>query len=445
MPRYLFRQCVCLVSAILLLGDLGHACTTVKEILKVQHERYYMLSRRGAPGKMTTAYYQAYIHNLIQFVNDIAPGTPEMGKVCMGLKAQQQFASLYDEHAVNKMIQYMHSLDQHMFYLPKSEYDDSHLLPLNDFQSKQVKWMWRLVSNELNLPTSKVSIRTMAKVPGGLAFFFDPVGSTVCDKFEAYVDGVLGTANALDVLYEVVALVIRLHLLGVPSRNSLQILRHHAAFTFNGIRCKRKHTFDLEMSRVFVPWYEEAFKTLTEGIDVSSVPQIPPSVIKTRLSKKIDVLAHYKGWGKLTYFRFNETTKRIQQTHIAERIFDPQVLKLIRNDVGIPKTSPGAIDHNGSPPAQVSAIVPFVERTTKCQSGYFSFMNPPTVSNAVCCPVICRNAHLLETVKKDFTTSSCCRSVRNGVSLYSSEFKQLSAVSIEPYGFRKSELIAIMV
>lgn len=404
-----------------------------------------MYSRRGAPGKMTTVYYKEYVYNLLQFVNDIAPRTPEVGNVCVGLKTQQRFAASYDEHAVDKMIEYMHSLDHHMFYLPESEYNNSNLLPLSDWQLKQVNRMWRLASKELSLPTSKVNIRAMTKVPGGMTFFFDPVGSTVCDKFEAYVDGVLETANALDVLYEIVALVIRLHLLGVPNRNSLQILRHHAAFTFNGIRCKRKNTFDLEMSRVFVPWYEEAFKTLTEGVDVTSVPEIPPSAIRMHLNEKIDILAHYKGWGRLTYFRFNETTKRIQQTYISEIIFDPEVLKLIRNDVGVQRTSHIAMNHSGSPPAQASASIPFVERATACRSGYFSFVNPPTIPNAVCCPVICRNAHLLKTASRDFTTSSCCRSVSDGVSLFSSEFKDLSAVSVEPYGFSNSELVPIML
>lgn len=441
MARGRLTRCLSLVFAVLLFSNLGYACITVESILKKQYKRHYLFCRRGAPGEMVTAYYKEYLHNLIKFVETIAPRSPKMGMVCMNSTEVGQFAALYDHGAVDKMIENMYSVDPQMFYLPESQYSDSDLLPMSRSRSHNVDLTWDNTERQLQLPTSQVNLDSMKKIPGGVQFIYDPARSTVCKKLNERIEGILKTMNAVELSYKVTAIVIRLKLLGVPDRNSMQILKHHAAFTFNAIRCQRKNMFELEVSGVFLPWYEAAFTRLTEGIDVNVVPEIPTSVLEARFPKTVPVLAHFRGWGQLHFLRFDEKTMTVQNTHISEILFNPRALKEIKSELGILTATLAEKERIMSAVTWQHSTAIIASRLSKCNSGYFSFNAPP----AMCCPVICKNTHALKTIKGDFTTSSCCRATKNGVSFFSAEFKKLSTIQLEPYGYSQSKIVPLMV
>lgn len=413
------------------------ACQTVKDLLKLQHNRFFLYIRRGMPGNVTRMFYKSYNIDLVDYVKSIAPSGKPMGEVCMDSERKQEFKNRYKPSDIHQAIKDMRKLDPFMFYLPKSRYKDSELTLRSPTKKAKMDRIWSSISTELKKTAHDIDTDKLSNLPGGLFFFYDPNKSARClAKLKLVPENPTRHKNAVSVTNEVVGMVVRLHLLGVPNMYSMHILRHHTANVFSLIRCLRKNNAKLPLTRSYFRWYREQFKLFTRDLDLSTVPEIPPEVIEKRLASRIKILSHYQGWGKLKFFSF--LGKKVYREHIRKRIFDPTILELIRQDIGFTSVHQG---NTGISNSTEKKRFPVVARSGECESGYFPHHNPPTT---VCCPELCRNADTLGVV--DFTEATCC-----GVCNYSScdddneLLTRLTSIYLDEYGYSPETYVSIMI
>lgn len=428
-----------LIVLLSMLCSVGYTCTSVESMVEGQFRRHYMLTRRGAPGNMASAYFREYFFHLVGFARRHAHKEDRLGSVCLDYQQQKEFERVYDQEAIDKMIKWMYSLDPALFFLPRSMYSDEDLHPFSPALSRSISSHWKAVKYLLQKAASDVQRGTDLRVPGGVKFFFDPAHNEVCESLKRIDDGISKKIDAVKLSYEVIAIVIRLKLLGVPDKHSLQILKHHAAFTFNNIRCTRRNTIGLKVTGVYMPWYEEAFKKLTAHHNISAVPEISIRVIEDRFNRSITVLDHFKGWGQMQMIHFNEESMAIRKTHLSDFLFNSKVLEGFRENIRKTTGKRDNMRHRlRTGRMRVSNFHP-ISRPQSCKSGYFYYSD-----TASCCPQICNSFHVLVTVSPKLTTPSCCRDSASGSLSYASRFKGVSQVPLHRYGYTPPAAIDVM-
>lgn len=433
------------------------ACQTVKEILKKEHYRFFMYIRRGIPGSIVSTFYKAINLDIVNLVKDIAPKKHSMGTVCI---SSEQLDKLKERHTLDEEVAAIYKLDPFMFFLPQENkipalsktlislavsnknrkkrsgitfYSDDQLALRSPMKKKRVEKIWLRIEEELKRPAKDVRIAKISILPGGLFFFYDPAKSGTCAAMRKLVPNTAEELNAETVTTEVIAMVIRLKLLGVSDTLSLHILKHHVAFTFTLLRCMRRNNANLPISRAFFPIYKIMSKKFSEGKDRNSVPEIPAKVIQTRLSSQIKILSHYQSWGKLRFLSFRKG--KIFREDIKDRIFDPAVLQLIREDIAISVLDP-IMKKNAHHPKRKPVAVRDGD-DDGCDEGYDPLYGK-------CCPELCRNADILDI--PDFDPYTCCEACSQDNCVVEHELiNRLTTVPMDPFGLSPEMYVTIML
>lgn len=339
------------------------------------------------------------------------------------------FSAHYDKDKFDKHIFLLTLIEPNVFYLPHKNnshgYSDSEILPFPPNPADRINTQWQSIQYELQKQPFQFQ-RDQFRIPASPYFFYDPFSERVCENFNTYVQPAVENITADVLILEVTAIVIRLHLLGVPDDESLQLLRHASSFVFNGIRCKRKNHRKLYVSRVFYPAYYEAFQQLTMDVDREAVPPIPMHVMRAHVEQEVKILSYFRGWGRISFFGF-EGDKMVYR-NIGFRIFEKEILDSILYDMRIAART----SQNGS----IAAVI----RHNSCKDPYY--WNDKLNG---CCGTICKNTKLLKTAGS-LTVHECCKICNSkSCAIYGTPLEKLSRVVLEKYGYSSHRAINVLI
>lgn len=416
---------------LLLTFPTAHACPTVADFVQAERARMLLLSRRGVSRQMTTSFFRAFITHLIDYVDYINPDVL-MADVCMNTTRQTQFSGFYDRFRIDQEIQEMLKADPHLHYLPPQQIPDKQIPPLRGMLKKREEQMWKKALREMRKHTARnVDVGKVQTLPGGPAYFYDPMGVRACTHYKEQrlkSNGVMGAAR---MLFEVVAIVMRLHIIGVDDKKSVQMLSHHLAFTFKAIRCVRKERDNLSMPCFFLPWYRRIADRLVADAGGPSVPDIPVRIVRKYLRTRLTAFATYESWGKVVLFEFNGMDAH--KVNISDYIFDPAIIRRISLYIG--KLS----GHNQI--LKPRLYLPAVERT-ECEVGMFLYSSYAGDHVSFCCPVVCQMTYLM-SLSISFGTATCCQEFNNDPR--SDSLMPIANVHVDPYGLAPGTSVSIVI
>eukprot|EP00178_Gracilaria_changii_P000279 TRINITY_DN1032_c0_g1_i1.p1 TRINITY_DN1032_c0_g1~~TRINITY_DN1032_c0_g1_i1.p1 ORF type:complete len:445 (-),score=45.73 TRINITY_DN1032_c0_g1_i1:929-2263(-) len=411
------------------------SCTTVSTIIRGHFDTFVNLQRRGVPTNFVMPFYSAYITSLDRFVAEVFPYEKAFGPVCLNEIELGAFHAFENKSIIFGEIEKLRSIDPQLFYLPPTMLSDSQLKPFTHDEQSLVDGAWDFTLEALEDPPSVVIEKVRSVLPPGLKILYDPEEETVCKGFLSFKQGIpeykLVTSNYF--IADVVATVIRAHLLGVPDASSLGILQHAVAFVFNGIRCERVQNEQLKVSLVYSSFYNEAFRNHTSSKDLSSVPQIPVSLVQDILDDDIRILSSFHSWGRLEHIFFDGTTLR--KVHISEKIFSTEVLTNLTDSLSISLSalSSFSMPALSSPEVQLETLS---RSTYTCSEAYFAHPSSPATNMGECCADICLNQGLYISVGISSTSECCGYCNETSCPLdESNPLSQLAPVHLEPYGY----------
>eukprot|EP00737_Agarophyton_chilense_P001436 gb/GEZJ01001612.1/.p1 GENE.gb/GEZJ01001612.1/~~gb/GEZJ01001612.1/.p1 ORF type:complete len:450 (+),score=40.99 gb/GEZJ01001612.1/:1646-2995(+) len=417
-------------------------CTTVTTLIRTHFDRFVNLQRRGAPTNFVMPFYSAYITSLDHFVAEVFPYEKALGPVCLNDIEVGAFHAFENSSLIYGEIEKLYTIDQQLFYLPPSMVADSELEAFTHDEQSLVDGAWDFTLEALEDAPSTVMENVRSVLPPGLKILYDPEEEIVCQRFLSYKQGIpeykLVTSNYF--IADVVSTVIRAHLLGVPNESCLGILQHAVAYVFNGIRCERVQNEQLKVSMVFMSFYTEAFRRHTSSKDLSSVPEIPISLIQELLDDDIRILSSFYSWGRLEHIFYDGIT--MHKAHIAEKLFSKDVLKNVSDVLSISPPVFSILPILPSPEAEVNSlttetVLPTAYRSTySCSEGYFAYPSLPATSMGECCADICFDHALFSSVEIS-ATSICCAFCNEATCPLdeSNPLSRLATIHLEPYGY----------
>lgn len=130
-----------------------------------------------------------------------------------------------------------------------------------------------------------------------------------------------------------IGFVVRLHLLGVSQEDSFQMLLHHSAYIFDGMRCHRRHYAQLSIPLVFSQVYSALAAKLTKDLNTTAVPRIPVQVVKDHFSDLVNFIAYYRSWGNNGAFVVNNGVTDFMTW--KQMIFESGRLTKVRNELSL--------------------------------------------------------------------------------------------------------------
>lgn len=408
-------------------------CTTVTAVVHDHFLKFINLQRRGAPTTFLMPFFSSYITSLDHYVAGLYPYEKALGPVCLTNSELDNFKAFENASLVYGEIDKLHEVDPELFYLPPSMVSDSQLMSLTHDEQSLVDGVWDFTLEALENPPSSIVDLVRSVLPPGLKILYDPESQTVCERFLAFKQSIpenkLVTSNYF--IADVVATVIRAHMLGVPDNYSLSILHHAVAFVFNGIRCERLQNEQLKVSLVYLSFYNEAFRIYTASKDLSEVPQIPVSLVQELLSDDIRILSSFHSWGRLEHIFYDGSV--MKKVHISDKIFATEILSEITDSLSIPLPSPEASETSST---HGISLHPAYRSVYTCAEAYFAYPSTPATSMSECCADICLDPALYQSVGITSTSECCGYCNEESCPLDSSNpLSQLAPIHLEPYGY----------
>lgn len=348
---------------------------------------------------------------------------------------KRNFSRLYDRFCIDRKIQELLDADPHLHYLPPRQIPDEQIPPLEGMLKKSEEQMWEKALQEMRRHTARnVNAGKVQQLPSGPGYFYDPMGMRACTHYTERKLKSSGVMGAATMLFEVVAIVMRLHLAGVDDKESMQLLSHHLAFTFKAIRCVRKEKDNLSLPCVFLPWYRKIAERLIADANATSVPDIPDipgRIVRKYLRTRLADFETYEAWGKLVMFEFNGMD--VHQVNIRDYIFDPDIIRMISQRVG-----------NSSGRNQIlkpRLYLPTVERM-ECEEGMFVYSSASGNYISFCCPVVCQMTYLM-SLSISFGTATCCQEFNDDPR--SDLLAPIADVYLDSYGLAPRTSVSIVI
>lgn len=421
-----------LACTLLSLVSAARICTSVEDLIHQQFLDYVMLERRGCPRELILPLYADYIADLTKFIPSKLQTELPVGTVCISTAAMQGFDSNVHTQAADNMINDLKQSNPGQFFLSEANFPDNVIPPLDQDQHFSVTEAWfRTMQVLMTSPSLASEIVTI--LPDTLQVFYDPKEQSVSNDYQSLFceDETLNINWTPETMIKkVLAIVLRLELLGVPRPNSVQILKHCVAFVFKTIRAFRKEKGTAQVPAVYFPWYQAAFRnlSLTGTLMVDAVPVISDEVVNNHFEWMIAYLSSFESGGnlKIVYTQSKHEVSngdpQVQIESIESIIFDTDVLNSIKAAIGMSplggEVAPGTgrdiqTDIKAIRGVNTTGISPELSSTVRdgsqCNEVYpfYIYGNHTASSGLSCCAYFCDNVELLQTVQV-YTKEECC-------------------------------------
>lgn len=393
---------LCLIVLTIQTAEADAACTGAWTLF---NDVYYILveeMQRGAPSSIASAFFAEFKGQIGRWAIDNSPPDAILGQSCV---PDSVTAPLFT--ADGRLVSFQNSIDilkadgYPPSYLSRAEYPTLPEIPDTIMTAVEVKW--NLANIFLSEPPLAFYTNEHNSFPNIFALLYDPHRDHACYQFHRWGLANGHSMNAEVLTTRMIGLVVRLHLLGVSEDASFQMLLHHSAYIFDGMRCCRQHYDQLSIPLAFSQAYSELAATLTKDLDTTAVPHIPDSVVKAHFLGLVNLIAYYRAWGTNGAFVVNNGVTGFKTW--KQLIFAPWRLKKVRNEMSLnarqlvmwkqPIAAPSgnSTNRNQSP----------------CLSGW-RWEDQATMSNTVeekCCSELCYDGALVPSVL-GYTIANCC-------------------------------------
>lgn len=406
-------------------------CTSL--LNRIENEFYEASDtmRRNVPSTLISDYMKYRVTTLTEWIKmNCDCGTHKLQHVCLTDEEYNEYAnSLPSVVSVPELINQMTHLDLKPFFLKPNananqmNYPDSLIYPFDKNQEKRLTSNWRSTS-KVGAETSYSNaseVEQFVSVPSGVDMSYEPLTEPVrCKEFNKYAIN-SHLIDSPQFMREVIAFVGRMYLCGVKYEDYMQILRHATAYAYSGVRCRRVEKSSLQVSRAFYAWYRE----IARGFIDKSCPvgEITTQMVETHLSWVVRDLTSHHCWGRIKCLRFSQG--RVVLENVGEEMLTNKFLDPVRQELGLTpgyvftpsnviKISPDSqelmmrtskTDHRKislNDTRIEGFILPAMERTTSCGTGFY--LGP---DGTTCCGLVCQCASLLASVGT-LTEADCC-------------------------------------
>lgn len=274
-----------------------------------------------------------------------------------------------------------------VFYLPVSSVADNQLESM-DHGTEVVMSVWNEIQLALSQAPSLLLVDSIAQLPQTLDLFYDPQAEDVNMTF--FRQKAAGNHIAADrLLFKVTAMVLQLHVAGVPYENSVKLLRHVVGFLFNGMRSTRKEGKNLVVSTIFMPFYDDVYRRLLEEVGAENTVPISEESVETVYGNDLAPLLLFSSHGKLEYDKWE--LGLLKRVNIENILFDNTKLWLVRTEETV------RILKNKKRSKSQSALTTEVTLRSDddCSEQYVSH---DISGSSVCCALFCAELDLILTV-----------------------------------------------
>lgn len=372
---------------------------------------------RGFPVHISLPLYRNYLTSLVSHLASTSPDSP-LESLCVTVPGFSQ-NSLINIPSLNKQLETLLSDNPTLPYLPVSDYPHLPPLPPRVLHSLN-NLAQEAISTMQHATPASLKCGKLVEFPPPLSYLYDPFHKNVCSHYQSITPDDVQTVPAPDLLHQIVALVLQLHLLTIPPRDSLPLLYHNLAFTFLAIRCTKTEASNLHLPLIFMPWYQQAFSALVANLPHRTVDAITPALIQETLASKLELFSTHAAWGQPSLITVQDGVTR--RVHIADIIFDPKAVGSIRMHLD------GTQQHFPT----VRVTFPHLAVRLSCSRGLYQYSSHPRVPKPVCCPELCRQASLL--AKVGWSTQTCCLEyLRDSGSLLRGPLRDVATIYLEPY------------
>lgn len=422
-----------------------HDCVPLHHFLRDQYHTHFMFSRRGVSTKIVKVFYCSMAQHVRDIVLNRYPHARRMKDVWICPADIAALNQEYDMNALSVYIQLSLKVEPQLFYLPPSEYPDHTVLPFNLVQRRLIRRVWQNTMKAIKAPPSDISVKEMCQLPPATRLFYDPFETVVRNQFTRLIADTRDVIQASHLLYDVLAIVVRLELLHVDQQWSMPLLRHCVAHIFNGIRSTRLQRDELFVFNGFLPAYHGAYLTLTRNIDDTGVPSISRDIIRKNLGDEVDLLLNFNGWGRLTYLRRNRDGI-VTRGWISSRIFGRNKLnKILReakkaakkeaNQVQLTQHNQAAVYNDTS---AESLLHTSRDSSVACSHhvGYWHFPAVGSTLDEQCCGGMCETLMTI-SVPSSVSVEACCtecNAANSCANLETESVKFALKFQVLPYG-----------
>lgn len=373
-------------------------CVPVYKVVQEQFFKHNDFLRRGFSNKFVSTIYCSFTDALTKRVVNKYRENQPFGSVCLDATDKQILLNFLEKKQKKFLKE---TKKMHMFYLPHDKYP--HLQNMSRRQQDEVIQVWNEVVSAMAVRPEWIDISAVCKLPNGLQLFFDPGEKKTKKRFSRLTESEQDLITAPSLLYEVLAIVVRLKILNIPDSESKPILAHCAAYLFTAIRANRREDYELFVSNAYVVAYHAVFANLTQSISPLSVPPIDPAIIEDRMGKNTRQLLKFNSWGRLE--EIDEGDVGLVKHSLWDRIITTPQIEQIKSDMQL--NGFGRLVGIARKPLTVQKSI---RTSSECESepGYWHYAAGGLTPRSQCCAKICKSID--ESVHMPgVTILDCCK------------------------------------
>lgn len=306
-------------------------CVPVYTFLASEFSIIINLMRRGVSTSFLSSFYCTFVEKMLVVIKKRRRFHHSVASLCLKDNDLRRIRLAQANFRASHYVRDAQKADPNLFYLPPR----FQVPELSNLQIQYVRMFWNGAMVALSTNVRYVPLKSACDLPNALYLFYDPFNEKVHSKYVRYVTSKKSVISAPRLLHLVVAIVLRLDIIGVDRSYSMEILNHCVAFIFNAVRATNLEGSSLVLSRAYIPLYYAVFESLTTECERNVVGEIPSDVVAKVLGARIAQLARFSGWGKTTYLQVSR--RGVVEKSYASIIFDPavkrSVQKLMRRNV----------------------------------------------------------------------------------------------------------------
>lgn len=436
----------------------GNGGVKVISVMEAEYDRFCLLERRGLCREFVLPFYTDFYSKLLTFVQSNYPFSPSFSETCLTATLHHTFFdSMYNGKVVDAALAEAIHQDPNLFYLPPEEIPDSKL-EMGEVSSLKLK-TWQKASFAATGRAVDIKPAYVALLPDSLQFYYEPNPTRVYNSYVKYT-GNQPMMKATELMEEVAKIAVELKLLQVNDDDITQLLKHATAFSFTAARYSKWEGDDLEVSAIMLPFYRQAYRTLTAGF-TGTKPTVDVAYVKQYMGDDLKVLSTFASGGKVeqpvadlssgTYVGMRSVpsealhARKVSAVAAASDVaaeFMPQTSgsSNMESESIEDSTRAATVDRNGSEVLETEG-----RQWLGCTWPYWYYhMTVVTDMDQHCCASLCEDTVLLSGLSVSMSKPTCCGVCNKFCCSLAGVLSEVATITLAQYGLYP-QVLAISV
>lgn len=398
------RSILVLLICSILLESTGKALQSVREecklsaatFLKKTYDSLVEEMRRGVPHSLAATLFSHVQKDI--FESKMDSKSASLAELCVPESQKDSlvnsnYTPLALQTAINKVK--IVSGGRKPPYMPRESYSSQSLSALSEDVQNTVENDWVLTNELLNEKEQMNYSGDPFVFPSSWDLMDNTKRSESCLEFHRFSSEDSLTARELTI--QMIALVVRLKLNGAPEDEAIQMLYHHAAYTFDGMRCLRKESQELYIPLAFSGIYQKAAAWISKDY-ASTYGPVASGIIEDVYPEVIEAIAAYNSWGtRGTFLVVNDV---IEYQSWKSVLFNEASLEKVREGLAgeVVRTTWSAFALNN-----------WYRSSSLCTSGWRWEDSTELSGTGIerCCSDLCYDGALAQSTL-EFSIANCC-------------------------------------